>query len=62
MFISKPYINLTMEAQGKADLYFHAYFWEQYLKACNGGSPGKKKGKADDLSSGSVSLSKFQFM
>lgn len=21
-----------MKANGKADLYFHAYFWEQYLK------------------------------
>lgn len=22
-----------MKANGKADLYFHAYFWEQYIKA-----------------------------
>jgi hypothetical protein len=21
-----------MKANGKADLYFHAYFWEKYLK------------------------------
>jgi hypothetical protein len=22
-----------MKANGKADLYFHAYFWEQYLRS-----------------------------
>jgi len=22
-----------MKAHGKADLYFHAYFWEKYLKS-----------------------------
>jgi hypothetical protein len=30
--INKPFIQLTMKANGKADLYFHAYFWEKYLK------------------------------
>jgi len=45
--INKPFIQLTMKANGKADLYFHAYFWEQYLKKLNDGSlgstPTKKK-------------------
>lgn len=31
--ISKSFIELAMNANGKADLYFHAYFWEQYLKS-----------------------------
>ena len=26
--ISKPFIELHMKANGKADLYFHAYFWQ----------------------------------
>lgn len=30
--INKSFIDLAMRANGKADLYFHAYFWEQYLK------------------------------
>jgi len=30
--INKSFIELAMKANGKADLYFHAYFWEQYLK------------------------------
>lgn len=30
--INKSFIDLAMKANGKADLYFHAYFWEQYLK------------------------------
>lgn len=30
--LNKPFIQLTMKANGKADLYFHAYFWEKYLK------------------------------
>jgi hypothetical protein len=29
--INKPFIQLTMKANGKADLYFHAYFWEKYI-------------------------------
>jgi hypothetical protein len=24
-----------MKAKGKADLYFHAYFWQEYLKTLN---------------------------
>ena len=31
--INKPFIQLTMKANGKADLYFHAYFLEKYLKS-----------------------------
>ena len=30
--INRLFIDLAMQANGKADLYFHAYFWEQYLK------------------------------
>jgi len=30
--VNKPFIQLSMKANGKADLYFHAYFWEKYLK------------------------------
>lgn len=30
--INRNFIDLAMQANGKADLYFHAYFWEQYLK------------------------------
>jgi hypothetical protein len=31
--INKPFIQLTMRANGKADLYFHAYFVEKYLRS-----------------------------
>ena len=31
--INKPFIQLTMKANGKADLYFHAYFVEKYLRS-----------------------------
>lgn len=31
--VNKAYIDLTMKANGKADLYFHAYFVEQYIKS-----------------------------
>ena len=30
--ISRPFIELHMKANGKADLYFHAYFRQQYLQ------------------------------
>jgi len=33
--VNKPFIQLTMKANGKADLYFHAYFWEKYLRSLN---------------------------
>ena len=43
--INKPFIQLTMKANGKADLYFHAYFWEQYLRSLmdlqSPGDPGR---------------------
>jgi len=39
--VNKPFIQLTMKANGKADLYFHAYFWEKYLKSLN---DAQKKG------------------
>jgi len=37
-----------MKAKGKADLYFHAYFWQEYLKTLNelqnqAKTPGKSK-------------------
>jgi len=34
-----------MKANGKADLYFHAYFWEQYLRSLN-----YKNGKSSMMS------------
>ena len=49
--LNKPFIQLTMKANGKADLYFHAYFWEKYLQQLGGNSaggrstPSKKKKK-----------------
>lgn len=44
LLINKPFIQLTMKANGKADLYFHAYFWEKYLRSLNDSS--KKVDKA----------------
>lgn len=30
----KPeYLDLTIAANGKAELYFHAYFWTKYFEA-----------------------------
>lgn len=31
MIINKAFLELAMKANGKADLYFHAYFWDKYL-------------------------------
>ena len=31
--IDTEYLNLTIKANGKADLYFHAYVWTQYLNS-----------------------------
>ena len=28
--LNKDYIMLTLQAKGKAELYFHAYFWTTY--------------------------------
>lgn len=33
-----------MKANGKADLYFHAYFWEKYLKQLSEGSTPSSNG------------------
>jgi len=33
MTIKKAFIELAMKANGKADLYFHSYFIETYLKS-----------------------------
>ena len=30
--VSKEFLSLQRNARGKADLYFHAYFWLQYLE------------------------------
>ena len=30
--VSKEFLELQRNARGKADLYFHAYFWLQYLE------------------------------
>lgn len=35
MKLDRPFLNLSMKAKGKADLYFHAYFWQEYLKILN---------------------------
>lgn len=31
MNLRREFIDLSMKAKGKADLYFHAYFWQEYL-------------------------------
>ena len=31
MSIKRSYTELTIKANGKADLYFHAYIWHTYL-------------------------------
>jgi len=28
--IQRDFVNLTLDANGKADLYFHAYFWHMF--------------------------------
>jgi len=57
MNLKREFIDLSMKAKGKADLYFHAYFWQEYLyglddiqeKACLprkrllGGGRGERK-------------------
>jgi hypothetical protein len=35
MILNKAFIGLSMRAKGKADLYFHAYFWQEYLTGLN---------------------------
>lgn len=31
LILKKEYVELTMLANGKAELYFHAYFWTTYM-------------------------------
>lgn len=31
LLLKKEYVELTMVANGKAELYFHAYFWTTYM-------------------------------
>lgn len=65
--ISKPYIHLTMKALGKADLYFHAYFWNTYLKSLGKDSkidaPFMKRltGLSSTLSKVIINIRKFPF-
>lgn len=33
MTLNRAFIDLVMKANGKADLYFHSYFIERYLKS-----------------------------
>ena len=35
MNLKREFIDLSMRAKGKADLYFHAYFWQEYLLGLN---------------------------
>lgn len=30
--LQRSYLDLQANAKGKADLYFHAYFWIEYIK------------------------------
>jgi len=30
--LNESYFNLAINAKGKADLYLHAYVWQEYLK------------------------------
>jgi hypothetical protein len=32
MQLNKAFLHLAMKSNGKADLYFHAYFWDKYLQ------------------------------
>lgn len=65
--LSKPYIELTMKAHGKADLYFHAYFWNTYLKSLGKESqidaPFLKRlnGLSSTLSKVIINIRKFPF-
>jgi hypothetical protein len=33
--LEQAFVDLSLKANGKADLYFHAYFWQQYLTNLN---------------------------
>jgi len=45
--INSKFIELVMKANGKADLYFHAYLWEQYLKTLDAAQTLKMAVKAN---------------
>jgi len=34
--INKKYVDMTLQANGKAELYFHAYFWSTYFNQIAG--------------------------
>jgi hypothetical protein len=53
MWLNSAQIDLTLRANGKADLYYHAYFFEQYLEAL---------AQADDVSKDDFSAQKLPFM
>lgn len=53
MWLNRAQIDLTLRANGKADLYYHAYFFEQYLEAL---------ANADDVSREDFSAQKLPFM
>ena len=58
-----------MKAQGKADLYFHAYFWSTYMKSLSGKdslsseTPFMKRlnGLSSTLSKVIINIRKFPF-
>jgi hypothetical protein len=39
LILNQDYINLTMMSNGKAELYFHAYFWTTYISGVSKESP-----------------------
>lgn len=63
--INKSFIELAMNANGKADLYFHAYFWEQYLKSLDvmqAAIAMIEKEQVDPLTQIDIFSSKYPFM
>ena len=61
MTLNKAYIDLSMKANGKADLYFHSYFMEKYLLSL---TESQQKLEGTDPASGIDILNpaKHQFM
>ena len=71
LILNRPFIDLTMKANGKADLYFHAYFWEKYLrnltelqKNCLGlnVSPNESKDQEEEEESGGQFIDIFSLL
>lgn len=60
MTINKAYIDLTMRANGKADLYFHSYFIERYLQSLT--EAITRIGKEASAGSEILNTAKFPFM